>query len=186
MQHKGVQINECDGVYVPREDSFLLADVVERYARGRTLDMGCGTGIQGITAARKGCDVTFADRNERALDCARRNCETNSIKASFIQTDLFSNVPEAFDTIIFNPPYVATAPLKKAKKVDISTDGGVLGKEIIKRFMSEFRGHLKEGGTLLILESSMNSYDSDVKKYSAEIVGREKFFFEELVVLLIR
>jgi release factor glutamine methyltransferase len=186
MPHEGVQIRNCDGVYAPREDSFLLSEAVKKYAKGKTLDLGCGTGIQGITAAKEGCEVTFADRNEMALECARNNCALNGMEGHFLHTDLFSDVEGKFDTIIFNPPYVATAPLKRAKKVDISTDGGVMGREVIKRFVADCRKHLNPDGIILLLESSINNYGSDVKKYGAEIVGREKEFFEELVVLLIR
>jgi release factor glutamine methyltransferase len=183
MPWDNILIKECKGVYSPREDSYLLADATGKHARGKTLDMGCGSGIQGITAAKKGCEVTFADISEDALSCAQENCEANGIKGTFILTDLFAKLPGKFDTIIFNPPYVPTAALKRLKKNDPTTDGGVMGREVIKRFLSDYKKFLAEGGKVLMLESSHNLYGSDMKKLGAEIVGRHKEFFEELVVL---
>ena len=39
-------------IYVPREDSFLLAKFVEKYAFGKVLDMGTGSGIQAESALK--------------------------------------------------------------------------------------------------------------------------------------
>ena len=47
-------IRDHADVYYPREDSFLLAKSVEKMARGDALDLGTGSGIQGITAALDG------------------------------------------------------------------------------------------------------------------------------------
>jgi release factor glutamine methyltransferase len=183
MSREKILIKECKGVYAPREDSYLLAEATGKHARGKTLDMGCGSGIQGITAAKNGSDVTFADISEAALSCAEENCGANGIKGTFILTDLFAKVSGKFDTIIFNPPYVPTAALKRLKKNDPTTDGGVMGREVIKRFLADYRKFLAAGGKVLMLESSHNLYGSDMKKLAAEIVGRHKEFFEALVVL---
>ena len=37
-------------IYQPAEDSYLLQKFVSRYAYGRVLDVGTGSGIQAITA----------------------------------------------------------------------------------------------------------------------------------------
>jgi hypothetical protein len=39
---------------------------------------------------------------------------------------------------------------------------------------------------VLLLESSINDYEKDVKRLDAKIVGKEHYFFEDLVVLLFR
>ena len=73
MGVKNLEIKNCSGVYEPREDSYMLAKAVEEYAFGKVLDLGTGSGIQGITAALSKCEVTFADIDNAALECAKHN-----------------------------------------------------------------------------------------------------------------
>ena len=173
------------GVYTPREDSYLLAKAVEKHAKGDVLDMGCGTGIQGIVAAKLSCKVVFADIDENALKCAEENTKMNGVSGKFVLTTLFSNIKGKFDTIIFNPPYVPTSPLKILRNADPTTDGGVMGREVIKRFLNNYKTFLNDDGIALILESSLNKYESDLKK-GAEVVELENLFFEKLAVLKFR
>lgn len=184
MEDKDPRITVLDGVYSPREDSYLLAKAVRSHARGRVLDLGCGTGIQGIIAAKAGCAVTFVDINPRAITCAQRNAAQNHVSGNFVVSDLFSDVHGTFDTIVFNPPYVPTAPLSRLRDRDHSTDGGVMGREVIKRFLSSYGPFLGAGGSVLLLESTANNYAKELRGMHAKVVEREPLFFEQLVVLL--
>lgn len=170
-------IKDHKGVYYPREDSYLLADVVRANAKGDMLDLGTGSGIQGITAAKAGCKVTFADIDPGALDAARENAKANGVSGEFVQSDLFSNISDRFDTIAFNPPY-----LPSGVKKEIALDGGKSGREIIERFLKEYKNHLKPHGRAFILESSLSLYHKEVE-LGARIVARGHYFFEDLVVL---
>ena len=42
----------CNSVYEPREDSTLLEHYVKQYAKGYVLDIGTGSAIQVIAAAK--------------------------------------------------------------------------------------------------------------------------------------
>lgn len=178
-------ISACDGVYEPREDSFLLEEAVLEHAAGRMLDLGTGNGIQGIAAALKGCSVTFSDVDERALGCARLNAASNGVDGTFIKSDMFDGIHGNFDTIAFNPPYLVSDGETELAGADGSLEGGNSGRELIDKFLEGYREHLWAGGTALLLESSVNGYERDVEAYNATVVGRKKFFFEELVVIKI-
>ncbi len=182
------KIIACNGVYEPREDSYLLAEAVEKHARGNVLDLGTGSGIQGITAALKGCPVTFSDVQSAALECARRNAEANSVleRAKFVKSDMFSSLHEKFDTIVFNPPYLPSGEgVEEEGPPDASLDGGRHGRRLIDIFLRDFRDFLAPGGIALLLESSLNSYEKDVASEKAKIVGKAHYSFEDIVVLLI-
>src|SRR3989338_9032417 len=68
-------------VYEPAEDSQLLASAVEKYASGSVLDMGAGSGIQAITAAKKTGvkSVVAADVNDDALKHAAAAAEKEKV-----------------------------------------------------------------------------------------------------------
>ncbi len=176
-----IKINCCENVYKPREDSYLLAKAVEEYAFGKALDFGTGTGIQGITAAIKKCDVTFADVDENAIQCARNNARLNKVKGEFVHSDMFSSINEKFNTIIFNPPYLESDGIN-----DTALDGGPKGRLLIDRFLKEYKNYLMPDHNVLLLESSINDYEKDVKRLRARIIGKEHYFFEDLVVLLFK
>ncbi len=145
-----------DDVYEPREDSYLVKEVVESFAAGKVLDMGTGSGILAITAA--GMDsvesVVAVDINSKAIDYAKKGAEElddhEKKKLKFKKSDLFGKLKERFDTIIFNPPYL---PDEKGHK-DMALDGGKNGYELITRFLETVNDHLTQPGVVLLLFSS--------------------------------
>jgi release factor glutamine methyltransferase len=179
VEIKDLEIKGCKDVYYPREDSHLLANAVQKHAFGKVLDIGTGSGIQGIVAALNKCDVTFADIDKNALECAKNNAKLNGVSGKFVLSDIFSKIEDKFNTIIFNPPYVASED-----KRYLALDGGKDGRDYIDRFLGSYKEHVLEKHVVLLLESSFNKYEKDLKKLNAKVVGKEHYFFEDLVVLL--
>ena len=109
-------------IYEPREDSYLLQKLVklETKTTDKVLDMGTGSGIQAKTAYEITKDVTAVDINPECLNI-------NNIKT--IQSDLFNNIQESYDLIIFNPPYLPEDP-NEPKDSALATTGGKEGHEI--------------------------------------------------------
>jgi release factor glutamine methyltransferase len=179
-------IESCDGVYAPGEDSYLLADAVRKCSTPgeSVLDLGTGTGIQGITAALMGCRATFSDIEEKALECARRNAGRNGISGSFVRCDLFEGIDGRYDRIIFNPPYVPSEKVGNAACAEErALLGGKDGREVIGRFLGGYKRHLLPGGYALLVETTPNGYQDDVKNLGAEILAKSHYFFEDIVVL---
>ncbi len=199
MKWNGLQITTDSEVYEPQEDSFLLAKAARKFASGSVLDLGCGTGIVGITAAKntKTGKVTFADISEKAVSLAAHNVHQNKVgkPVEFVTSDLFSKIRGKFDTLCFNPPYLPTEREEKLEgKLNKAFDGGKDGRKILDRFLREFETRLKPGGVLLLLNSSVSAKDGlsgnritreklEKKGFTVEQVASERFFFEELVVL---
>ena len=154
-------------------------------ASGKTLDIGTGTGIQGIIAAKNGCDVTFSDVSIHAIRCARHNAEQNGVEGEFVVSDLFEHIKGRFDTIIFNPPYLESARLGAETKdyLKIATDGGEDGRELINRFINDSFNHLSKTGRVIMVESTVNKYYLDVEKLNAQVLSKKHMFFEDIVVI---
>ena len=70
-----------EDVYKPGEDSYLLQRHVEQLVSGRILDMGTGSGIQAVTAARKNnvSHVLAVDINPAALIEAEKRAITYGV-----------------------------------------------------------------------------------------------------------
>lgn len=160
-------------IYEPQEDSFLLQKYVKKYAKGKVLDMGTGSGIQAETALTKTKDVLAVDINKEAL-------KNKNIKTKY--SNLFSNIKEKFDLIIFNPPYLPKE--KNFKDKDL-----IGGTKIIEKFLKETKNHLNKNGKILLVFSSLTgNVDHLLKKYKYKFRNLEtkNLFFEKLYVYLIQ
>ncbi|HEV8289500.1 MAG TPA: HemK2/MTQ2 family protein methyltransferase [Candidatus Norongarragalinales archaeon] len=181
-------------VYPPQEDSLLLARAAFHNARGKILDLGCGTGIAGITATMNGNveRVVFADLNDAAVHAAKDNSSTLATPCDFVKTDIFENLKGKFDTILFNPPYLPTANDEKLNdEENLAYDGGLDGRETIDRFLQSFNNHLAPNGKLLLVQSSLNDLEKtrktlQEKGFVIELVGSASFFFERVEVWKVR
>lgn len=166
-------------LYEPQEDSFLIQEQVKKYAKGKVLDIGAGTGILAKTALEKTKEVLAADINKEAVD----NCKKIGIRC--IKSDLFENIKGKFDLIIFNPPYLPDDGYKL--KDNSNYIGGKKGNEVIRKFFSQAEKYLNKNGKILILFSSLTP---DVKKimrrynFKFKKLTDKKFFFETLYVYL--
>ncbi len=179
-----MKINSWDGlVYGPGEDSTLLLRHVRKYARDSVLDLGCGSGVQGISAALRGCRVICADLNPLALNLTKENAKMNGVKIETVLSDLFSNIEDSFDTIIFNPPYL---PYEEPKYTDLM--GGPKGNEITIKFLKKAKQHLNTGGEILLVISSLSHADETFNKicdfgYAYELLESVKFDWETIQIL---
>jgi len=167
-------------LYEPAEDSFLLQKQVRKYAKGKVLDLGAGTGIQALAALKNTKDVLAADINPKAV----KHCKKLGINV--IKSNLFSNIKSKFDLIIFNSPYLPDDNLNLED--DRNYIGGEQGNEILERFFSQAKKHLNKNGKILIVFSSLTSdINKIIKKHKFKFkkLSEQKFFFEKLFVYLI-
>ena len=60
-------------IYDPREDSYFMQRKVLKFAKGNVLDMGCGSGIQALTALSKNNvkKVVGVDISKKAIEHCR-------------------------------------------------------------------------------------------------------------------
>lgn len=169
-------------MYEPHEDSFLLQELVKKHARGNVLDMGTGSGIQAITAAKlsRVKKVIAVDVDAGALAFARKKNAHKKIK--YLRSDLFSKLgKKKFDTIIFNAPYLP----QENKTPHIDLEGGKEGNEVIARFLANARKHLAPKGTILLVCSSTTPRMQELFEnnlFSARELAKEHAFFEDIIV----
>jgi len=75
------------------------------------LELGCGSGLISIFAAKQGAYVTATDINSVAIEFLKKNCQLNKSELIIIKSDLFQNISHRqFDIIAINPPYYKKKP----------------------------------------------------------------------------
>lgn len=168
------------GVLWPMSSRRLAAYLYrERHIlRDKTvIDMGCGCGIQGITAALYGAKhVILTDVMEEAYQNTLENVKRFQVtsKCKVRCGDLFENVPESADVIIFCQPYFADKPDPMMPFTFGMLDEG----DLIQRFLDEARSHVKERILMSHLDLAGDTNDPRVQAprygYSVEQYACER------------
>ena len=171
---------------LPRTGAFLAACLEARRvaADAEVLDMGTGSGVCAVFAARYARRVVAVDINAAAVRCARLNATLNHVEdtVEVRHGDLFAPVAgERFDLILFNPPFLQGAPRDDRDRAWRSTD-------VAERFAAGVCGHLKPGGEVLVLLSSFGGAERFLEEFrrqqfAVETVAERRLLTERLAVL---
>ena len=106
------------------------------YEGKRVLDMGCGSGIQGVVMGLYGAkSVTFSDIAIEAIENTKENVLKYGLrqKSDWVKSDLFVNLQNKyFDLIAFNHPFFSELSLK-GEKVD---DAMIQPSDLLSRFFT--------------------------------------------------
>jgi release factor glutamine methyltransferase len=191
LDYNGICYQTHPKVYEPAEDTFLFAEnlLVER--KDHVLEIGTGTGIIALLAAKKCRKVTATDVNPHAIDCALKNIIANrSYNVELRKGNLLEPVEgEKFDLILFNTPYLPTSDDEQVDdELEAAWDGGVDGRKVIDLFLDGFKNHLNPGGRVQLVQSSLSDIVKTLNKldemgFESSVTAKEKCFFEEVVVI---
>jgi len=176
-------------VYQPAEDSALLARTAcERVdTADRALDVGTGSGYVAAELADAGADAVGVDLSPLACREAAEN-GVAVVRGNLV--DPFRD--DAFDLVVFNPPYLPTPEdVEWDDWMEHALSGGEDGRRLVDPFLESVGRVLAPGGAVLLLVSSLTGIET-VCEYAAvqglKSVERasEKHPYERLVVLEFR
>jgi predicted RNA methylase len=84
-----------------------LLQLTPRRHVNRVWDLGCGSGVQAVFAAKHANHVIATDIDQRAIDFTNQTAQLNNVEIETRLGSLFEPVQgEKFDLIISNPPFV--------------------------------------------------------------------------------
>jgi len=176
--YKKLILEVDENVYEPREDSFLLAENLPSIRKKeKVLEIGTGSGLISILAAKKGAKVVATDINEHAISCALKNSEKNNVPGiDFRAGDLFEPIKknEKFDLIIFNPPYLPAEKKYTDQPIDLSYNSS----ETLNKFLAQCKDFLKKDGRVIIVNSTISGVE-----IGGKIIAEQKLAFEKIFVV---
>jgi release factor glutamine methyltransferase len=95
---------------IPRPETELLVETALALRYGaHVLDVGTGSGAVALALKdeRPDLDVTGSELSEPALEVAQANARRLGLEVRWLHADLLAGVPDAFDAVLANLPYVA-------------------------------------------------------------------------------
>jgi len=158
---------------IPRaETEFWVEQAIETLQSGTTLTLGlaekslrvldlcAGSGCIGIAIAKAlpEAHVSFSEIDAAHIPTIEKNLKENGIapeRYDIFQTNLYQDIPGAFDVIVCNPPYIDYSLNRTDESVvthepHLALYGGAEGMEIIKQLIAKTPAHLKQSGQLWI------------------------------------
>ena len=125
----------------------------------RVLDLCTGNGSLAVLAAMVYPEVTVdaADISADALAVARINVDRHALqdRIRLIQSDALASVPDRYDLILCNPPYVnagsmAALPAEYQAEPSLALAGGTDGMDFVRQLLREVPAHLQPEGVLVL------------------------------------
>jgi methylase of polypeptide subunit release factors len=158
MEILGGAITILPHVYVPSDQSVpaMFSEYWHLIEGKRVLDMGTGTGVLALLAARLGAArVVATDSNPNAVTNARLNVERLGL-ANTVEirgpADLFDSVQdETFDVILFNAPWIQGEPQTLYDTANYDP-----GYRVLDGFLHSAPEYLTPGGAILLQYSNVS------------------------------
>ena len=168
-------------IYVPSEDSFLLAECVRLYRGKSALEIGVGSGIILEALVDRFDRVAGTDIDLEAL----RSCKprTGALLVCCDAASAFAPTGK-YDLVVSNPPYLPS----DESVIDRTVHGGPTGIEATINFIESALPLLVESGRILVVVSS-HAESSSLRSLAAKrnlktrLIKQKSLFFETLSVV---
>ena len=143
----------------------VLLEHVPAPAHGRLLDLGCGSGIIGLSmkAVSPALDVTLADIDAMAIRSAQLNSTRLNLPADIVASDGLAEIEGRFEFIFSNPPF------HQGKETDY---------EFARQLFRDSCRHLTSDGQLWIVANRHLKYEEWARESYAqvELMAQEQGF----------
>jgi ribosomal protein L11 methyltransferase len=123
------------------ETTKIAARLLRKYLfpEAEVLDVGCGSGILSVIAAKSGAKrVTAVDNDPLAVKKAEETFEINGIEAEVFVSDLFENVNDKYDIIVSNIIFEVLVNVLKDAKEFLKENGKLVLSGITLKKVDEF------------------------------------------------
>ncbi len=155
----GLDLTVTAAALIPRPDTETLvaAALAQIRADAHVLDLGtgCGTVALAIAAERPSARIVASDVDPLCVALCQHNAERLGFAVETRLADRFDGIPERFDVVVSNPPYVAAdddhlqrGDLRFEPRHALVSGGG--GVDFLAALVREAPPHLKPGGWLCV------------------------------------
>ncbi len=165
-------------IFPPSTNGLFLAKQFSVRKGETVIDIGTGSGILAITAAKRGGIVYATDQDPKAIRVAQRNAHQNNVLIKFKVGKYFANFRRKFDVIIANLPQEIIPYEYRINLGDTlakTIDGGTRGNRQMVQLLKVAKQWMRRKSRMYFLVNSSTDYISTlsimVKNYDARLIA---------------
>jgi len=173
-----IMLEPANGVFMPSPNGLFYANSIIINSGERVIDIGTGSGVLAIMAAKLGAHVEATDIDTRAIVAAERNAYINDVEIIYHLGSLFTDSLNYFDVIMANLPNEIVAPEKLANLdvVDATVfEGGERGNEHILSLLNSAKNYMNVNSRLYLPIHTLTDYHQTLEvalqDYKLRLVG---------------
>lgn len=174
--YKNITVTVFPGVFHP--GFFFSTKILLKYLekvelnQKYILELGAGTGLISIFAAKRGGFVTASDISLTAVYNIEKNIKMTDANVEVIHSDLFDDVPnKRYDYIIINPPYYKKTPSSEKEFAWFGGDDF----QYFKKLFTQLNNNFFENTNVIMVLSD----DADLEMIKS-IAAEYKFLMKEV------
>ena len=178
VQNVPIELELNEHIFPPSPNGSFYAENLRVESGESVIDIGTGSGILAIFAAKAGGIVSAADIDSHAIEAARRNAQLNEVNVEFSQGAMFAGFDKKFDVIFANLPneIVHKEYLKSVgAKLAITFDGGERGNKHILDLLEAADNYMHAKSRLYLPVHTLTDYHETLKaaisKYHTKLVA---------------
>jgi len=131
------------------DGTAALIRAMEIHPGETVLDLGCGTGLLALVAARRGGRVTAVDADLRAVESTRRTLAANQVAGEVLISDCAQAVLDRrFDVVVCNPPF---------------HQGVGVAYDVARQMVRDAATVLRPGGRFYLVSNAFIRYERETK-----------------------
>lgn len=176
-----VELEAYPGVFMPSTNGLFYARPIRIASGERVIDIGTGSGVLAIAAAKCGARVCATDTDPRAVAAAERNAALNGVEIDVRVGDLFGDCAGPFDVILANLPneIVAASYRRYLRPEDVRTfAGGEAGNEHLIALLDSASALMSPQSRLFLGVHSLTDYHATLRsaicRYTTRLLDLEE------------
>ena len=181
------ELRVAPGTFRPSTISTMIAETIDVHDDDVVIDMGCGSGVLSIIAARLGAKMVHGvDAEMETVRVATANAAEQSVadRTAFYRGDMFDPLPEGIkaDVLIGDVSGVPDEIAKATGWIPSGLTGGPSGAELPVRMLEQARLFMRKGGKLFLPTGSLQD-EASVLDAARNAFGRLKQLAERRIPL---
>lgn len=172
-----ISISLNDKIFPP-EGAFFFLDHMNIHKGEKVIDIGTGSGILGIAAAKSGAEVYATDISDDIINLAEYNSDLNGVRMVTSTGSYFAEFSDKkFDVIIANLPQelVHNDYANSAGDISLTLDVNKKGNEIILNFLDLLPLKMSQNTRAYMGVYTLSAYSETIQKminnFNARLIG---------------
>ena len=181
-----LELNEH--IFPPSQNGLFYAESIRVNPGETVIDIGTGSGVLGIFAAKQGGIVSATDIDHYAIETAKRNASLNKVRIEFCQGTLFADFAKKFDVILANLPNEIVPQVyldSVGGELAHTFDGGDQGNKHILDLLKAAKMYMHERSRLYLPVHTLTAYHETLREvishFKAQLIAIAQLPTKEFV-----